>query len=164
MTLNSWANFASRPWVHLKSPNCIHVSLTCVFSLRLSHSHQGTYGEKEEGNHARRKEARKYVFREMRRDFLWRVTWSGTVSDNSNSWSQLDLLSVGFNSCRDFWWSLCRHTCTVLILIKAHNYQWQSSSVFSLSPVTYLTNTCTWITSRIICVCMYWYSDCEWSI
>ncbi len=53
--------------------NCIHVSLTCVLSVRLSPAHQGCM-ERLKETKVRREEMRKDVLREMRRPFLGGVT------------------------------------------------------------------------------------------
>ncbi len=53
--------------------NCIHVSLTCVLSLRLSPAHHGCMERRKETK-VRREEMRTDGLREMRRPFLGGIT------------------------------------------------------------------------------------------
>ena len=98
-------------------------------SLALSPSHRGYRRDASKPSEERK---RGNVFLET-----WDVLSSEasreatSVSDDGVNWSPLDQPSVGFNSCSDFWWSLCLHMWTVLILIKTYSYQCRSSCFLS---------------------------------
>lgn len=73
--------------------DCIHAFLTCVFSLHLSPSHDVTHGIVRKPGGGRGNDTSLHI--------NWREAESACY--NGGGWSQL---SVSFNSCREFWWSL----------------------------------------------------------
>lgn len=104
--------------------NCIHVSLTCIWVPPTVDAWRDTKKPYEEkGN----EEIETWDI--LSSEASHEVT---SVSEDGSCWSQLDRLSISFDSYGDYWWILCLRICSVLTLTKMQFYHWESSNVFSM--------------------------------